>query len=197
MDEITFLPLRGAELLPYLEVVGRLRLEVFHEYPYLYEGTLEDEHAYLRTYTEAASSLVVLALRVGRVVGATTCLAMTEAEPSFCASFLEQGWDLQQVCYFGESVLLPEFRGRGVGKVFFQRRLEHALALGARWAAFCAVDRPEDHPLRPPGYRSLDGFWSSLGFIQQPELRAAFTWKEVGQAVETTQSLTFWLKELF
>jgi len=60
---------------------------------------------------------------------------------------------------------------------------------------FCAVDRPDDHPLRPAGYRPLDEFWTSLGYQRRPELRATFVWKEIGEATESPKHLTFWTKD--
>ncbi len=196
MGSLSFLTLRGSAFFPYLEAVGALRLSVFHEYPYLYEGTMAEEFHYLRTYADAESSLVVLALDGSQIVGATTCLAMTEGDASFRVCFEQQGWDLGQICYFGESVLLPEYRGRGAGKVFFEQRLHHAAQLGAKWATFCAVDRPTNHPRCPKDYRPLDPFWETQGFQKHPELQATFVWKEIGELIESPKTLTFWLKAL-
>jgi GNAT superfamily N-acetyltransferase len=60
--------------------------------------------------------------------------------------------------YFGESVLLPEYRGHGIGHAFFDPR-ERPPARGASAACFAAVMRAPDHPARPAGYRPLDAFW--------------------------------------
>jgi GNAT superfamily N-acetyltransferase len=196
MNGIRLIPLRGDKLHPYLEELGNLRLQVFREYPYLYDGTLDDERHYLESYASAQSSLVVLALDGEAVVGATTCLLMSEAEASFRASFESAAYDTTQVCYLGESVLLPQYRGRGLGKAFFQFREQHARELGARITAFCAVDRALDHPQRPPGYRPLDEFWKAQGYAKHPELQATFVWKEVHEAAESPKTLTFWLKNL-
>lgn len=191
-----YLSLRNTEIVPHLETLGRLRLQVFREFPYLYDGTMEDEQHYLRAYATAPSSLIVLAFAGGEAIGATTCVRMSDADGAFRGCFDEAGISTEAICYFGESVLLPGFRGRGIGKTFFQRRLEHAKNLGASTAAFCAVDRPERHPMRPTEYRPLDEFWKSLGFMKHPELQAQFTWKEVGESIESPKTLTFWLKPL-
>ena len=47
--EISIITYSGAQVAPFLEDVARLRIEVFRAYPYLYEGTMDDEHEYLRT----------------------------------------------------------------------------------------------------------------------------------------------------
>ncbi len=185
----------GAGLAPHLDALGRLRITVFREYPYLYDGTLEYEREYLQTYLNSPGSLVVLALDGDQVVGATTCLPMRDEGFEFQEAFLKAGYDLDRVCYFGESILLPEYRGRGLGKEFFARREAHARALpGIRITTFCAVDRPPGHPLRPSDYAPLDGLWTKQGYVRHPELRATFTWKETGEGTESAKTLTFWLK---
>jgi GNAT superfamily N-acetyltransferase len=185
----------GPEIEPHLDALGTLRITVFREYPYLYDGSLEYEREYLRTYVRSAGSLVVLAFDGESVVGATTCLPMRDEGPEFQSAFLQAAYDLDTICYFGESILLPGHRGRGIGRDFFTRREAHVQALGMRISTFCAVDRPDDHPLRPAGYRPLDEFWSGQGYRKHPELQASFVWKEIGEEAESAKSLTFWLKK--
>lgn len=186
----------GTELTPHLDALGALRIAVFREYPYLYVGTLEHEREYLRTYLQSSGSLVVLAFDDDRVVGATTCLPMLDEGPEFQAAFVKAGHDLSTICYFGESILLPEFRGKGTGKEFFTRREAHARKLGMTLSTFCAVDRPAGHPLCPQGYRTLDDFWCSQGYAKRPELQAVFEWQEIGEDIESPKTLTFWTKDL-
>lgn len=186
----------GAELAPHLDSLGELRIAVFHEYPYLYAGTLEHEREYLGTYVRSSGSLVVLVFDEDRVVGATTCLPMVDEGVEFQAAFVQAGYDLSTICYFGESILLPSYRGQGIGKEFFVRREAHARKLGMKLSTFCAVDRPAEHPLRPQGYRPLDDFWRSQGYVKRPELQATFVWQEIGEETESPKTLTFWTKEL-
>jgi GNAT superfamily N-acetyltransferase len=185
----------GAELAPHLDALGELRIAVFHEYPYLYAGTLEHEREYLGTYARSSGSLVVLVFDDDRVVGATTCLPMLDEGPEFQAAFVQAGYDLSTICYFGESILLPSYRGRGIGKEFFARREAHVRKLDLKLSTFCAVDRPTEHVLRPQGYRPLDDFWRSQGYVKRPELQATFVWQEIGEETESPKTLTFWTKE--
>lgn len=195
-EDLELINFHGSELERRLDALGRLRIEVFREYPYLYDGSLEYEREYLKTYCRTDRSLVVLVFDGGEVVGATTCLPLADEGPEFQEAFLKAGYDLSGICYFGESILLPAYRGRGIGKEFFRRREEHARRLGLRIAAFCAVDRPPDHPRRPAGYEPLDAMWKKQGYTKHPELRATFVWKEIGEAAESPKTLTFWLKEM-
>lgn len=196
MHATHFLSLRSQEVLRWKDAIGSLRLQVFREYPYLYEGTIEEERGYLATYGQATSGLIVLAMDGEQAVGATTCLRLNEAEPAFRACFEKAGRATSAICYLGESVLLPAYRGSGIGKAFFQYRENHARELGCSTTAFCAVDRPADHPLRPAGYRPLDSFWQAQGYEKQPGLQATFVWKEIHEAAESPKTLTFWTKQL-
>ena len=186
----------GPEVEPYLDALGHLRITVFRDYPYLYDGTLEYERSYLKTYARSEGSLVVIVKDGDQVVGATTCLPMTDEGPEFQEAFARGGYDLSSICYFGESILLPQYRGRGIGKEFFRRREAQARRLGSRLTAFCAVDRPQDHPQRPAGYTPLDGLWTQQGYTRHPELQCTFVWKEIGESEESPKTLTFWLKEV-
>lgn len=194
--KLQLLKLKGPDILPNLEKIAHLRLRVFRDYPYLYDGTLEDEFEYLKSYSNSETSLVILTMDGENAVGATTCLKLAEADSSFRTTFQKSGIETESICYFGESVLLAKCRGHGIGKQFFQHREDHARDLGCRTTAFCAVDRPNNHPLRPPGFRDLDSFWQAQGYVMRPDLKATFSWKEVNQTEETAKTLTFWIKEL-
>ena len=192
---IQLIEVRGPELAPWIDVLGGLRIAVFREFPYLYAGDLEYEREYLRAYLGCPRSLVVFARdESGQTVGATTCLPLADETEDFRTPFVRAGVPTDDVLYLGESIVLPEFRGGGLGAEFFARREAHARRLGLRTTAFCAVDRPADHPARPAGHRPLDAFWTRQGYRRRPELQAVFPWKEVGEEQESPKTLTFWTK---
>lgn len=187
---------QGNDIEPHLDALGALRITVFRDYPYLYDGSLEYERDYLKAYVECPKSLVVLAFHGDAAVGATTCMPLLDEAPEFQQAFVHAGHDLSTVCYLGESILLPQYRGRGLGKQFFKHREEHALSLGLSLAAFCSVDRAADHPLKPAGYRPLDEFWIAQGYAKQSHMQMTLSWKEVGEESESPKSLIFWTKNL-
>lgn len=185
----------GAELGTYLDAVARLRIAVFRDFPYLYDGTMDYERKYLRTYLECPQAVVVAAFDGAEVVGCSTAIPMAFEEAAFQQPFIAQGYDPARVFYCAESVLRPEYRGQGLGVRFFEEREAHARELGGfDWFAFCAVVRPADHPLRPTDYVPLDGFWRKRGYAKHPELGASYTWKDIDQGAETSKRLEFWLK---
>ena len=187
---------RGPQITPWLDDVARLRLSVFKAWPYLYEGDAAYERDYLAAYADSKDSLFVLAFVDGQVVGASSGLPLSDETPAFRKPFLDQQIPVESVFYFGESVLLPEYRGRGVGHAFFDQREAHARALGRfQWTAFCAVDRDDDDPRRPFDHRFNDAFCHKRGYQRRPGMTMHLPWEEVGQG-EVIHPLTFWLRSL-
>ena len=198
-DSLTIRRLTGSdpELRAFLPDLARLRIEVFRDFPYLYDGTVEYEEKYLETYTECPESIVVLVLDGEKAVGATTGLPMDAETEEFRKPFVEAGHDPARIFYCAESVLLPAYRGRGVYPKFFAEREGHARGLGRfDLCTFCCVQRPEDHPLRPADYVPLDRIWSKFGYVKHPELTTTYDWKDVDTAEETAKPMVFWLKSL-
>jgi GNAT superfamily N-acetyltransferase len=187
---------RGSAIEAYLPDLAALRREVFREYPYLYQGSLEYERQYLQCYMRSARGVLVLARDGGQVVGASTALPLAEHGEELAPLFAKAGLDPQRVFYFGESVLRRSHRGQGIGHAFFDQREAAARELGFALAAFCAVVRPEQHPARPVDYVPHDTFWTKRGFRPRPELVAHFSWRDLGDADETAKPMLFWLKEL-
>ncbi|MDH1338006.1 GNAT family N-acetyltransferase [Ectopseudomonas oleovorans] len=189
--------LRGAEIEPHIDDLARLRIQVFREFPYLYDGNLDYEAEYLATYVRSADSLCVLVRDEGRVVGASTALPLADETEEFQQPFIAAGWNPARIFYCAESVVLPAWRGRGLGVRFFVEREVHARKLGGfDWCAFCAVQRPVDHPRRPADYQPLDAFWARRGYRHHPELRTYYHWRDLDEAEESAKPMSFWLKEL-
>lgn len=184
-------------LAPYIKDLASLRIRVFRDFPYLYDGTAEYEEKYLQTYTRCADSIVVLVLDGNQVVGATTGLPMDAETEEFQKPFAEQGLNPSKIFYCAESVMLSEYRGRGIYPKFFAEREGHALRLNRfDLCCFCCVERPLEHPLRPKDYTPLDSIWSKFGYTKHPELKTTYEWKDVNEDQESAKPMVFWLKEL-
>lgn len=189
-------PLTGADLHSALPEVARLRIEVFRAWPYLYDGDLAYEERYLQSYRDSENAILVGAFDGDRLVGAATGTPMEDHAEDFARAFEDSGYRLETIFYCAESVLLPEYRGQGIGHAFFDAREDHARALGRDFVAFCSVVRPNDHPARPEGYLPLDGFWRRRGYRPLAGVMAEFAWSDLGAAEATKKRLQFWIRRL-
>jgi GNAT superfamily N-acetyltransferase len=188
--------LRGAEIATRLDALAELRISVFREWPYLYAGSAEYETRYLQTYLRSPRSLAILVWEGGRCIGASTALPLADAEAAAQAPFQAAGMPIERVDYFGESVILRPWRGRGLGVKFFELRETHAREQGLSICAFCSVWRPQDHPARPSDYVPNDAFWMRRGYRPAPEIRAQFEWPDLGEAASSAKPMRFWMREL-
>ncbi|WP_336966163.1 GNAT family N-acetyltransferase [Sphingobium aquiterrae] len=190
----------GVALVDRLDDLADLRIAVFRDFPYLYDGAGAQgrayERDYLSAYARSGGAVIVGAFAGDRLVGAATAAPMADHAGAFAAPFAERGMDLSRIFYFGESVLLPQWRGHGIGHAFFDRREAAARAGGFAMAAFCAVIRPADHPARPADYSPLDPFWRRRGFAPVDGLIARFDWKAPGDDEAVAHDMQFWVKVL-
>lgn len=184
----------GKQIHPYIDDLARLRITVFREFPYLYAGDEAYERSYLKRYMQSGETVVVIAFDDDKVVGASTGMPMRDEDSAIRKPFEQAGYDIGDIFYFGESVLLPSYRGQGAGVAFFREREAHALLMGYPITVFCAVNRPSDHPRRPDDYVPLDAFWQKRGYTRQPELVSTFTWQDLDEDQESPKQLTYWLK---
>lgn len=187
---------RGAAIEPHLEALAALRIEVFREYPYLYDGTEEYEQRYLRVYAASARSVVVLARDGDAIVGAATALPLLDHSEELTPALAAAGFDPERIYYFGESVLRASHRGRGIGHAFFDRREAAAREHHFPIAAFCAVQRPDDHPRKPANYVPHDAFWRKRGFTPRPDIVSTLSWQDLDETTESAKPMLFWVKEL-
>jgi GNAT superfamily N-acetyltransferase len=187
----------GAELLAYIDELAKLRIEIFHDFPYLYEGTMSYEKKYLQTYASCKKAYCALVFDGDAVVGATTGIPLLFETEEVKRPFIEKNIPLESVFYFGESILKKEYRGLGLGIRFFKLREAYASTLdGMTQTSFCGVIRPDNHPLKPAGYKPLNVFWQRMGYEKQEGMLTTFSWKDIGDETETGKPMQFWAKPL-
>ncbi|WP_080237709.1 GNAT family N-acetyltransferase [Spirosoma rigui] len=197
MPELTFVSREAQAIRSLRDELAALRMRVFRSFPYLYDGDEAYERAYLETYIRSDRSLLFAVMDGDQMVGATTALPLSDETAEVQAPFLQAGYDLSQVFYFGESILLPEYRGLGLGNRFFDEREAHARRFGTySLTSFCAVQRPATHPLRPADYRPLDDFWIKRGYSARPDLQTTFVWPDRGETESTGKTMVYWTRPL-
>jgi GNAT superfamily N-acetyltransferase len=186
----------GSAIKNYLSSLARLRIEVFRDYPYLYEGDMQYETHYLKKYVNCKEAVVVLVFDNSEIVGASTGIPLSIEVQEIQKPFKEKKLDIPSYYYFSESLLLKKYRGRGIGHHFFDEREAHVHKLKKyKHICFACVERGEDTH-KPSDYMPLDDFWKKRGYVKHPELIAHFPWKDIGEHEETDKPLVFWIKDI-
>jgi len=180
--------------------IAGLWAAVLRDWPHLYDG--QAEHGadlplpYLHACAQSWRSIAVLAFDGDALVGAATGLPLADAPGLAQRAFAAVGLDAARVFLCGESVLLPGYRGRGIGHRFFDERESHARLIGGfDLTAFCAIERAADDPRRPPFGRGYEPFWRKRGYRPREGLELALGWNEVG-ADQVSHRLNGWVRPL-
>jgi GNAT superfamily N-acetyltransferase len=193
---ITTKSLVGRDVLAYLPAIAQLRMEVFREWPYYYDGDYAYEEKYLASYAQSARSLFVLIHVDGDLAGAATGVPLADESADVQQPFVDGSMPLDAIFYFGESVLRAKYRGLGIGHRFFDAREAYARSLaGIDITCFCARAEPPARRADDTGLgRSLHAFWRARGYVPEAGLQTEFSWKQIGEAAESPKRMQFWLK---
>jgi GNAT superfamily N-acetyltransferase len=179
-----------------LAALSALRLTVFREWPYLYDGDPTYEERYLRDFLSSEQAALIVAKVDARPVGMATASPLSNQPDDLLAPLIAAGIDAHSTFYFGESVLLPAYRGLGIGSRFFAHREAATRAAGATQAVFCAVIRSVTDPARATDVCDLKPFWRSRGYAPLEGVQCTMSWKEHGGGEEKLHPMQFWHKTL-
>lgn len=189
--------LQSDELKENIDDVAHLRISVFREYPYLYDGTLEYERKYLQQYIAAKNSVLIVVKDRERIIGCVTGLPLRESFGDCQSFFTRENISMDTTYYLGEIILLKEYRGRGIGKDLYGLFEQFVKNLEVyRQIALCEVIPIENDPRQTSDYFCLKDFWTKRKFIKQPQLVTYYSWKEIGNEEESRHPMVFWLKSL-
>jgi len=197
MSNIKIRSFTGAGVKTYIPSIAKLRIEVFKEYPFLYVGDMEYETRYLKKFIQCKEAIAVLIFDGPKIVGASTGLPLEDEGLEVQKPFLEHNQNPADYFYFGESVLLHPYRGRGLGHHFFDLREAHVKHLKRfKYICFCTVMRQKNHPRRPKDHMPLENFWKKRGYAEHPELKCSIAWKDMDDDEESQKPMVFWTKDL-
>lgn len=193
--------LQGRDIEPHIDAVSHLRTKLFREFPYLYEGSIAYEKDYIKGYLSDNKSLFVVAFDGDSIVGAITGIPLaSESEVIVGAADLFRACDIDPSVYYyiGEGVVLPAYRDAKTALAMYKLMLNQI----KQWKifnklCFVAVEREENHPLRPKNYSSLVPVFKRLGY-KKTDITFSYNWPTIqtnGSVKDAENELTFWVNE--
>jgi GNAT superfamily N-acetyltransferase len=188
--------LTGPAVGPCLEALASLRINIFREYPYLYDGRREDELNYLRLYMEDPDAFVISVDDAGSMVGAATGIPLCHENQALIDPLAGTSYPVAETFYVGELLFFPAYRNHGLGLGLITMVEEQVRSLGTfRYLTCLTVIRPDDHPLCPKGYVPIDRFLDCIGFGCLPGVTTSFSWKEI-DGISREHPMQFRIKDL-
>ena len=188
--------LTGPDAADSLDGVASLRINIFREYPYLYDGKREDELHYLKRYAEKPGSCVITVSDGDTLVGAATGIPLQYEHRKMVGPVRATGHPVDETYYVGEVLFYPAYRSRGLGQRLLSLMEEHVRSLGNyRYLTCATVVRPDDYPLRHPDYIPIERFLARTGFKALPGVSSTITWRET-DGIDRSHPMRFWAKDL-
>jgi GNAT superfamily N-acetyltransferase len=184
---------RGEAFGEHIEELGQFRIAIFREYPYLYDGDMAYERAYLERYAAHPDSILLRVDDEKGMVGACTGLPLQCEPDTFQAAFPES--DREKLFYIGELILRADARSHGLGTQLFSAMLDLIERERYPKICLCMVEREKTHPLRPENYISPEPLARKFGFAKCDLARAELSWRDIGEQHETAKPMQIWYKE--
>ncbi len=188
-----------SQIASYIPTIAQLRLEVFRDFPHLYQSTLAYEEKSLQILVQAPHCFILLVFDVEQLVGASIALPFEYAfkTAELKQRLSQQGYSPEAFMYFYQSALKQSYRHQGVGTRFFTEREIYANSLKEfNYCCFYAIQRPLDHPQCPIHYVPLDHFWSRRGYTPFSPMEISVAWQDRGETVKSSKIMQFWMKKL-
>ncbi len=187
----------GQEARDYFEDIARMRITMFREFPYLYNGSFEYEKEYLEAYFKSLNAKILLVFDTNNeIVGFSNSIPLAEELDEIKAPFKEHGLDLNHYLYIGEVMLKEEYRGKGFARQFFTYHENNARTNGYDYTVFMTVDRTEDDLDKPKDYVSPDAIWNHFGYTKDKNLSITMDWPSVDQSRDSKNTLSIWWKRV-
>ncbi len=187
------------DLLQMCDFIGALRISTFREFPYLYVGFPENEKKYTLGFAKTQGAFACEATDNGQFAGLVTASPLKSeksiAKDSPAQVFLDHGLNPEEFVYLGEVIVDSRYRQRGLAGELIQRAALEANRKGFPRTCFLCVERPDNHPLKPQGYKSPDSIWKRLGY-QKTEMRMPFSWNALDErGLDNIQEhwMVFWI----
>ena len=198
---VTVKLLKGKEARQYFNDLASFRLEYFREYPYLYEGSLEYEKKYLESYFNNENSILLVALDNNKIIALSTAIPLLSEYnilEGVKETFSNMCLKLEDFYYFGEIIVLPEYRKKGIASLLYNKQEEYAKTLGYRGVCLLVVLREQDHVLKPIDYEDSDQIWIHLGY-RKTSAYSYFEWPTIqpcGGSQNMSNKMVWWTKML-
>jgi len=184
--------IRGPGIAKYIDCLGKFRISIFRDFPYLYDGDISYERKYLGRYAQSESAVLCLVDDEHGLRAACTGIPLRDEEDASKSVFSVE--EVANIFYIGEVMIRADARRGGLGQKLLSEMIDLAAADGYRQIVLFTVDRGFDPPLRPERYWSPEPLWRKFGFERDPEKRVLFSWKDVGSDVATAKPMSVWIR---
>ncbi len=160
--------LRGTQITACISTLAQLRIALFREYPYLYDGNIKYESQYLKEYANEPNAMLHVVYYGDEIAGMFSGMPLTSHSGiviELSQAMQNRGLDnIDKYYYYGEVLISPRFRKIGIFNLLFLSLNYEAKNMGFTDSCLLTVERSAEHPQKPIGYNQSDGMWKRQGY---------------------------------
>lgn len=190
----------GIQMLSLLPMASQWFMQMYQEFPYLYQGNDSYEHDYTKMYHDVAHAVMAVASVENTYVGMALGLPVYAVDFVPLGALLqEKGYCPQQVFYISDVIVQEKYRKLGIATQLMRVMQEQALSWGYTSLCLATVVRDSSHPLCPSTFQSSDRLWLKLGFLKTDILLEPIIWPTVqpdGTVQDYANSMVLWIKSI-
>lgn len=195
-DSLQLIALPGPAARPYAQQIVGLDLKTYKEWPYLYEGAMEDGLGYFETYFQSKNSLFLLLMKEKNVFGYAALIPLQEEMEKLKKPMTQAGLRCEEYMYIGSVVIEKEYRHKGIMRIMCEQADAYAKKRGKRYSLLNTIERETDNPHRPAGDRPLGGLWKHLGFEKMVGMTCPMRWSNsITHTIEPV-TIGYWRKKI-
>lgn len=199
--QYTIKVITGEEFHRLLPFIAEQRIEAYRPYPYLYEGSMEDEQRSLILLAQSAHAAVAVAYFNNTIVGLVPRIPLVDYAEEFIGSieaFEKDGKNPNDYYYITDVIVQEAHQGKKLATHLIEQIEHYCSSLGYPYACF-VCESYESHPLKPQNYRELDSLWERLGYRKSAICITFLDWNTLqpdGSTKYSPHVLPYWIKQL-
>jgi len=190
---VTFQVLKGTQIKLIEKSFADLRITIFREYPYLYEGDLPTEKQYFAMFGD--NTLCIIAKDRSKVVGMIIGTPLQDIFKRLLEPLAEVS--IEKMFYLADILVVKSYRGQRIGHTLFELFEKEVRKIGCFTSIIIReiLKSPGDQA-KPSDYRSLDSFWDKRGFKKMEGISQQEQWTVIGDDTTSSHTMIYQVKNL-
>jgi len=195
IQNVTFEVLKGSQIKSIEKSFADLRITIFREYPYLYEGDLSTEKHYFDMFGD--NTICITAKDGAAIIGISIGTPLQEVLKRFLEPLTEAHINVKRMFYLADLLVLKSYRGQRIGHALYEL-FEKEVQKTGQFSTIIVreISKSPDDPKKPSDYHSLDFFWNKRGFKKIDGISQQDKWKAIGDEDISLHTMIYQVKNL-
>lgn len=193
--KISFEVLKDAQIRSIEDSFADLRMTIFREYPYLYEGDLATEKQYFELFGD--KTICMIAKDGPAIVGVIIGTPLQEIFKPLLKPLIEADINVEKMFYLADLLVLKSYRGKRIGHTLYELFEKEVQKTGKfSHILIREIFKSPGDPKKPFDYYSLDLFWDKRGFKKMEGISQQDKWKAIGDEEISLHTMIYQVKKL-